>query len=602
MNPLFAVLIGGAVLGTALTAGVLQQTRSRELILEAQAEADARRAVQQVGLAVLAAGSRGVDGSVTFSTTESSSLGSQINCSTPAGITVCTPAVSVSGTSVFAKLQGGYSVPAGLQIEVCPLRLGNVDSSPSGAVLAPLYGVVMVQGSKSLVPPPGEPVLVVALTEKAAPVGCAALYEQAVRAPETAPSGLLRLQVWRISDFDTARAGGRLLPSVATTTSLPATAVPGSVRLVESTGYYYQFRDRPLSGYPALTAPLNSSGSSSGWGWMQVGSFQGSVSGGSPSSGSDTVCVPGGTLGVLRRETGNTGATLTATEGQYVAPFCTGQHEASVKSDNPLMETELSHAGGLIPARVSWTEAKSLCARNGMRLMDEWQRRWLNALVLSDARNWVGGSVGGGAVVRGHVAGLPNQVLPGGLDDKNGMDGLSSSDASLRRTYYLPNGGVIWDLSGNVAEWIDWKLDPRAWRAYRDGTVYNPADGGEACDFYAGACSAVKTSTGWSTLSADKVLLAELMPMLPSGVVGSAAFQLGQFMRPAFSGVGYNTALAANNTPSLGVPDNFSAVLRGGSFNSGTAGGLGALDIRYGAAYIGAGAGTVPATGFRCVK
>jgi hypothetical protein len=89
--------------------------------------------------------------------------------------------------------------------------------------------------------------------------------------------------------------------------------------------------------------------------------------------------------------------------------------------------------------------------------------------------NWSGGSVGSGCLFRGNA----------GLDDACGYDGVNSeygSGRDSRASFELSNGEVIWDLSGNVWEWIDWtkggfltQIDPSQ-KAY-DGNDSEPVAG-----------------------------------------------------------------------------------------------------------------------------
>lgn len=160
---------------------------------------------------------------------------------------------------------------------------------------------------------------------------------------------------------------------------------------------------------------------------------------------------------------------------------------------------------------VSFENARGYCKTYGERLITN--RQWM-ALASSIAlipENWSSGVVGQGALYKGisgvvaladtdysavtsrceygnlrkfiqastsvyacQRAGLP-QASNAGIDTST-MRVVSST---VSRTHRLPNGQVIWDLAGNLAEWVDGtELDdtsPRVWmsgtRKYQNQTV-----------------------------------------------------------------------------------------------------------------------------------
>ena len=78
--------------------------------------------------------------------------------------------------------------------------------------------------------------------------------------------------------------------------------------------------------------------------------------------------------------------------------------------------------------------------------------------------NWSGNAVGQGHIARGHTDGLPAESLevsdvedPYSGTQNNSSEGLE--DWAQRRTHTLTSGGVIWDFSGNVSEWVDWHTE-----------------------------------------------------------------------------------------------------------------------------------------------
>jgi hypothetical protein len=72
------------------------------------------------------------------------------------------------------------------------------------------------------------------------------------------------------------------------------------------------------------------------------------------------------------------------------------------------------------------------------------------------ASNWTEESVGSGGLWRGHSDNGPATALEANTDDSLGYTGTGQSAPSIeRRTYTLSNGQVIWDLSGDVLEWMN---------------------------------------------------------------------------------------------------------------------------------------------------
>jgi prepilin-type N-terminal cleavage/methylation domain-containing protein len=123
--------------------------------------------------------------------------------------------------------------------------------------------------------------------------------------------------------------------------------------------------------------------------------------------------------------------------------------------------------GNILPSNGSQgVNAVDECRVIGAHLMTnaEWQTVAWNAE--SQPANWSGGSVGSGYLYVGHSDNLPSVAMsmPDANDVNNcvGTDGPAScggsgSNASQRRTFTLSDGAIIWDMSGNLAQWVsDW--------------------------------------------------------------------------------------------------------------------------------------------------
>ncbi len=87
--------------------------------------------------------------------------------------------------------------------------------------------------------------------------------------------------------------------------------------------------------------------------------------------------------------------------------------------------------------------------------------------------NWTTGVVGSGNLVRGHVDGAPARALSVSnaddpCDQSLAPDCTESANSLIqRRTHYLASGSVIWDVGGNLNEWIQQESLPSGTWAYR---------------------------------------------------------------------------------------------------------------------------------------
>jgi hypothetical protein len=75
----------------------------------------------------------------------------------------------------------------------------------------------------------------------------------------------------------------------------------------------------------------------------------------------------------------------------------------------------------------------------------------------SVAANWSSGVVGNGFLNRGHSDRSPQASLAI-TDATNAWSQTNNDDSDWgqKRTHTFSTGGVIWDLAGNLYEWVDW--------------------------------------------------------------------------------------------------------------------------------------------------
>lgn len=123
-----------------------------------------------------------------------------------------------------------------------------------------------------------------------------------------------------------------------------------------------------------------------------------------------------------------------------------------------------------ISASAAFAACRGLGAGYDLISNREWMTVARNAEVVG--ANWSSGTPGTGRVVEGNTDGGPESGISNPLDGYSDT-GNSAADPPAagweqRRTLVLSTGGLVWDLPGNVQEWVDW-------------TLGGPYDGAPAC-------------------------------------------------------------------------------------------------------------------------
>ncbi|GAB3645189.1 hypothetical protein [Ramlibacter alkalitolerans] len=255
--------------------------------------------------------------------------------------------------------------------------------------------------------------------------------------------------------------------------------------------------------------------------------------------------------------------------------------------------------------------AENLCkAQQGKALISGRQWMAIANQAAQDSRNWTSGVVGQGALIRGHSDGaaaapvggdniLTNQ--PADADGYNGTGNASPSDQ--RRTLYLSNGQVIWDFSGNRAEWTTERfLRAAAPIAFADGPDYT------ANAFQAGVAGAPdKTLCRYFTPGDFYVGCAQG----PAGTALTLQGLLPAYARPTAVPAGdtYAMNLGVLKRASLAASTTYLdyGALRGGRLTSQTLGRLGGVFELELLKYYSSAAGSYAAGanqdyGYRCVE
>ncbi|MEZ4743902.1 MAG: hypothetical protein R3B45_15895 [Bdellovibrionota bacterium] len=135
----------------------------------------------------------------------------------------------------------------------------------------------------------------------------------------------------------------------------------------------------------------------------------------------------------------------------------------------------ISQPGNLPWTSINQANAKAACTDLGSNYKLIANEQWMTVAraVEKNPKNWDSANDATKQLPQGNI--LNNEKLPAG-DDFSPCSGLDSCIASewtaVKRTMELADGQVIWDLVGNVAEWVDW--NPGLGRALTPGSLLNP--------------------------------------------------------------------------------------------------------------------------------
>jgi hypothetical protein len=142
----------------------------------------------------------------------------------------------------------------------------------------------------------------------------------------------------------------------------------------------------------------------------------------------------------------------------------------------------------------AFTACKSAGAEYRLISNTQWQTVARNAEGV--AENWSGNVIGSGVIARGHSDGIPAGAIENANDDNpyfltqntggewNTLGAAPVDGAEQRRTHILSNGEIIWDLSGNVYQWVSDNKDElgipevdniglslKSWHTYLNGVT-----------------------------------------------------------------------------------------------------------------------------------
>ncbi len=155
-----------------------------------------------------------------------------------------------------------------------------------------------------------------------------------------------------------------------------------------------------------------------------------------------------------------TGYVLVPADTDYgTTDFCVMKYEAKFGDKGAVSQATELPARGVISQNTAYAACRNLGPGYALINNAEWMTVASN--MANVAANWSGGSVGSGALNRGHTDNSPADALAASADDNDpctgtGQSCTASSWNDQRRTHVLSNSNVIWDFSGNLWEWVDY--------------------------------------------------------------------------------------------------------------------------------------------------
>ena len=139
--------------------------------------------------------------------------------------------------------------------------------------------------------------------------------------------------------------------------------------------------------------------------------------------------------------------------------FCVMKYEAKKDASNNAVSQAASLPYTDINRDDSITKCKDIGSGYDLITNDEWQSIARNIELVGS--NWKNGTVGdAGGLSTGHSDQTPAGALAANSDDNNACHETEATPCdgstwnSQRRTHTLSNGEVVWDISGNVGEWV----------------------------------------------------------------------------------------------------------------------------------------------------
>jgi hypothetical protein len=143
---------------------------------------------------------------------------------------------------------------------------------------------------------------------------------------------------------------------------------------------------------------------------------------------------------------------------------CTTANWASIfhADSNPTGYKPMSVAEGKPWRRISQVNAKTACENlgTGYALINNPEWMTIAHNIENVNANWSNGTVGDGHLNRGHSDNNPTEPCDASIENVQTDCSTVGADFHQKRTHTLSNNEVIWDMAGNVWNWVDWNINP----------------------------------------------------------------------------------------------------------------------------------------------
>ena len=157
--------------------------------------------------------------------------------------------------------------------------------------------------------------------------------------------------------------------------------------------------------------------------------------------------------------------------GEVEADGCFASPSSCHSGNYAVSRKPVSVADNLPWVKLNQSQARDACGdlnsvgESKYRLISNPEWMTIARNIESRNANWSGGAVGQGTIFQGNI----NVNVPS-ISGYNGSNPEAGSGRNNKAMHVLSNGEQIWDVVGNVAEWVDWKVTPSQ-------KAYSSADG-----------------------------------------------------------------------------------------------------------------------------